>query len=310
MGGSGGGSYYSGASPDELRSTARESLENLETQFRPKLQEILNEKLAAVNNRDTHVINEKLNAIKTELKDELETTVDLRFGGSVAKHTYVDGISDVDALLVLRGDHPETPSPSDLMKTSVKRLQQAFPNARITSGNVAITINDGDGVEIQLIPALQSENGFRVPAWEADRWSRINPRTFADALIAMNRKCNQKLVPTIKLAKAINANLPESQQLSGYHIESMAIAAFRNYGGSYETAHMLPKLFEKMSTQVMTPVHDRTGQSVNVDSYLGKPKGPERVKQGHVLERLAKRMRTASRSQSIIQWEELFGDDS
>lgn len=281
-----------------MKSAAKENLADLEKKFRPDLQAFLDEKLTVVNRRDDDAINEKLEAIKDALKDELETTVDLRFGGSVAKNTYVDGISDVDDLLVLRGDNSETPLPSDLMKTSAERLQEAFPGATIATGKVAITINDG-GVEIQLIPALKSGNGFRVPAWDADCWSKINPKTFADALTARNQECKGKLVPTIKLAKAINAHLPTSQQLSGYHIESMAIAAFRNYDGLHTTACMLPKLFEEMSTRVLTPVRDRTGQSVNVDSELGKSRGIERVKRGHVLERLAKRMRVASAGQSI-----------
>ena len=109
MGGSGGGgAYYSGASLDDLKDATKENLKSLETQFRPQLQKFLDEKLAAANNRDADVINEKLEAIKAAMKDELDAAVDLRFGGSVAKHTYVDGISDVDALLVLRGGDAET----------------------------------------------------------------------------------------------------------------------------------------------------------------------------------------------------------
>ncbi len=46
---------------------------------------------------------------------------------------------------------------------------------------------------------------------------------FQQALTKRNQQCGGKLVPTIKLAKAINGQLPANQALSGYHMESLAI---------------------------------------------------------------------------------------
>lgn len=53
------------------------------------------------------------------------------------------------------------------------------------------------------------------------------PENFQMALSERNEQCGGKLVPTIKLAKAVIGSLPEKQRLTGYHVESLAIAAFR-----------------------------------------------------------------------------------
>ena len=117
-----------------------------------------------------------------------------------------------------------------------------------------------------------------------------------------------KLVPTIKLAKAVLGTLPEKQRLSGYHVESLAIAAFRNYDGPKTVAAMLPTFFEKARDLVRSPIRDSTGQSVHVDAYLGSADSPSRLAASHVLSRIAKRMHNASANMSHDQWSALFED--
>ena len=116
-------------------------------------------------------------------------------------------------------------------------------------------------------------------------------------------------MPTIKLAKAIIGQLPESQRLSGYHVESLAIAAFRGYDGEKTTSAMLPAFFEKARSLVLSPIRDSTGQSVHVDGYLGAANNEQRQAAGHVLGRIARRMRNATAAGSTEQWNDLFGLD-
>ena len=59
---------------------------------------LLGELLASANSRDVSLDQERLDYIKEELSRSLESSTDLRFGGAVAKHTYVDGLSDIDCL--------------------------------------------------------------------------------------------------------------------------------------------------------------------------------------------------------------------
>jgi hypothetical protein len=115
------------------------------------------------------------------------------------------------------------------------------------------------------------------------------------------------LIPTIKLAKAIIGTLPEGQRLSGYHVESLAISAFKEYGGPKTTAGMLPVFFEKARELVRNPMRDSTGQSIHVDGYFGSSESPKRIASSHVLERIGKRMRNASAHMSRDQWKAIFG---
>jgi hypothetical protein len=111
----------------------------------------------------------------------------------------------------------------------------------------------------------------------------------------------------IKLAKAINGQLPEAQQLSGYHMESLGIAAFRNYQGERTATAMLPLYFERARELVLSPIRDSTGQSVHVDDYLGAEGSAARQTASHIFGRIARRMQNATAAGSTAQWQALFG---
>jgi hypothetical protein len=107
----------------------------------------------------------------------------------------------------------------------------------------------------------------------------------------------------------VNGTLPETQRLSGYHMESLAIAAFRGYAGDKTTTAMLPNFFERARELVFSPSRDSTGQSVHVDEYLGPANSDARLAASHVMSRLARRMRNATATGSAAQWRALFGFD-
>jgi hypothetical protein len=92
-------------------------------------------------------------------------------------------------------------------------------------------------------------------------------------------------------------------------MESIGIAAFRNYEGDRTTTAMLPTFFERARELVLSPIKDSTGQSVHVDDYLGPANSEARQAASHVLGRLARRMRNATAAGSTAQWQALFGLD-
>lgn len=310
MGGSGGGSTFKHRSPEELSVAVRKAEDDSSVkQFEAELAGTLSDLLGAYNSRDAQAVQERLNAICTALQGSIEGTFDPIFGGSVAKHTYVDGLSDIDSLILLNSSDLENHSPQLALGKMATIIKGAMPaSAAVTQGQMAVTVDYGDGMVIQLLPAIKDAAGhIRVPSSRRDAWSQINPIAFKDILSSRNAACGGKLVPTIKLAKAINGELPESQRLSGYHIESLAIAAFRNYAGVKTTSTMLPTFFERARNLVLSPIKDSTGQSVHVDGYLGPANSPERQAASHLLGRLARRMRNATAAGSVAQWKTLFG---
>jgi hypothetical protein len=179
----------------------------------------------------------------------------------------------------------------------------------VTTGRLAVTVTYSDGMQLQLLPAFRTGSGVKVPSFRINDWSGISPERFQEALSRRNQECGGKLVPTVKLAKAVIGALPEAQRLTGYHVESLAIAAFRDYDGPKATSAMLPLFFERAQELVKKPIRDSTGQSVHVDGYLGDAESPERVAASHILNRIAKRMRNASAHQSGDQWQSLFGSN-
>lgn len=312
MGGSGGGGAFVKRSPGELREIVRKAEDKTTVAtFQTELANTLGDLLGAYNARDEETARERLDAVRAALQGSIEGTFDQLFGGSVAKHTYVDGLSDIDSLVLINDSTLEGKSPQQTLARMQRILEQKLKDhTAISHGRMAVTIEYNDGMVIQLLPAVKSQDGHvHVPSSRRDGWSKINPLPFQEALTRRNRECAGKLVPTIKLAKAIVGQLPEAQRLSGYHMESLGIAAFRAYSGEKTTAAMLPAFFESARELVLSPIKDSTGQSVHVDGYLGPANSEARRTASHVLDRLARRMRNATAAGSTAQWGALFGLD-
>ena len=305
-GGGGGGPYYN-VPPEELNRRVKEATQEIAREFIPKAQAFLDGKLRGYNDRNIELIQSRQNEVLHHLEDLLDTTWDLKLGGSVAKHTYVDGLSDIDNLLIIE-DATIEEKPSKIIKTVANRLSDELVDADVSTGKIAITVSYPDGMELQFVPAVRDEKKLRVPSWTREGWSGIDTKAFSDALARRNKQCEGKLVPAIKLAKAIIASWPDSIRLSGYHVESLAIDAFRGYEGDRSTVSMLPYFFEKAASAVLSPIKDKTGQSIHVDAYLGKAKSTERLKASHWCSQVAKRMKNALTQGSLGQWQELFDE--
>jgi hypothetical protein len=300
---SGGGGGDSSRDWDKLRA---EALRDITTdQFDAEINRLLMDQLADFNSRDTDRTNEQLQDVKQALDEVVEGTVDLLFGGSVAKHTYVDGLSDVDALVVLDEGRIGGATPAELIAAFAEALQLTHENigARVSVGRLAVTIDYRDGSKLQLLPAVRRQNLLAIANRDGTAWATIRPERFAAKLTETNAAQNHRVVPVIKLAKRLIADLPESRRVSGYHMESLAIEAFKNYAGPKTVKAMLTHLMEAASTRVLTPIRDRSGQSLHVDDDLGKANSVERRLVADSLGRLARRMQYAT---SLSQWEAMF----
>jgi hypothetical protein len=310
MGGSGGGGTFYSRTPDQARQQVRDAEDKTTVAaFESTLSETLGELLGSYNSRDNELISERLESVKDALGEEIEGSLDQLFGGSVAKHTYVDGLSDIDSLVFLNDTSLEGKEPQAVLAKMEKIIKQSLKGeAKVEHGRMAVTVTFNDGMVIQLLPAMKTDGvHVHVPSSRTESWSKINPVAFQEVLSKRNEQCGGKLVPTIKLAKAINGQLPESQRLSGYHMESLAISAFRDYDGPKTTTAMLPTFFERSKELVLSPIKDKSGQSVHVDAYLGDANSEARQTMSHVFSRLARRMRNATAAGSTEQWRAMFG---
>lgn len=95
----------------------------------------------------------------------------------------------------------------------------------------------------------------------------------AESVFSFYRKtCSDEpefAVPVIKLAKSLFNNLPSKYQLSGYHVEALAVEAFSAYNGRYTLYDMTRHLLDYSTRRVLNPMNDVTGQSGEIDSNFG-----------------------------------------
>ena len=307
MGGSG-GLFPKDFNPSTMKKWLRQiEKETLDRAFEAKVSNEINKLLVDYNDRDTDAISSHIDTIKTAIEKEIDGTINVRFGGSVQKHTYVDGLSDIDSLVFLNNSELMDKTPKEVMEYFRDRLRERLPETQIKIGKLAVTVKFSDGKEIQLLPAIRSDDGFKISTNKGDSWSKINPQRFTDKLRQTNELNKGKVIPVIKLVKGINSTFPESRQLESYHIESLAIETFKRYSGEKTTKPMLECFFEKAKDLVKSPIRDKSGESVNVDDYLGRKDSEKRKLISVSLGRVSRRMKNANASSSVDEWLDILG---
>lgn len=289
MGGSGGGGHVGPIQDaDRLRREVEEELQRQERQV--EINQFLAEQLATFNDRDTELTRERLDSVQDALGDDAVDVDRLLFGGSVAKHTYVDGLSDVDALVVVNSPAAR---PDDLVSRLASALRRRLDQGgieEIREGRLAVTIKYRDGSEVQILPAVERGGHTSIPANDGTTWRQIRPHKFAEKLTEVNQKNGHGVVPVIKLAKSLASALPKEEQLSGYHLEAIAVDAFRNYAGRRDRLSMLERLLGHAAKAVLQPTADITGQNLHIDDHLGARNSPARQAIASSLERLRARV--------------------
>jgi integrase len=309
MGGSGSGGAFSDIDREELLRKLRASEDaTKDVSFETDINDHIGRLQAKYNDRDREAISSHLGEIEAALSEDIDDTVSLLFGGSVAKHTYVDGLSDIDALVLLGKSELRNMSPEEVKDYFFHKLKERFPKAEIKEGTLAVTLKFPDA-EIQLLPAIKYKTGYRIADITGNEWSFIRPRKFTERLTKVNQANGNKVVPTIKLAKSIIANLPKTRQLTGYHIEAMAVEIFRNYEGAKTPKALLTHFFREAPKAVLKPLPDITGQSEHVDSYLGAERSLNRRVVSDALGLLSRRMQSADNARTVQAWQEILRDD-
>jgi hypothetical protein len=309
VGGSGGGGFFDRSSPEEVQRAIRDLEDRTRNQaFDIEVSTSLGEILAEYDHRDVVGVSRALEQVKSALESQIEGSIDARFGGSVRKHTYVDGVSDVDALLFLRDQELSSMSPQTVLDYFEERLSDKMAGWQASRGRLSVELRKGD-IILQLLPAVREGNVTRIPSDTDDRWSRINPSAFFRHLTRANEHLGNKLVPTIKLVKIINAVQPQAMRLSGYHIESLAIEVFKNYDGPQNPKAMLEHFFDKAPVAVLRPITDKSGQSVHVDDYMGPANSEARRSASAGLNRIARQMKNANAMGSKREWLGILGED-
>ncbi|NOQ76120.1 MAG: nucleotidyltransferase [Crocinitomix sp.] len=310
MGGSGGGFFYrdEDSTEDIIKKIKKEQEQARGREFENDVNQLINDVLKNANDRNTDVINRHLDTLIQAINKDIDGNVQTIFGGSVSKHTYVDGLSDIDVLVILNNSELTDKSPIEVNEYFAEKLEQRLPGTEIEMGKLAVTVKYSDNVEIQILPSIRTETGIKIAEANGENWSKVvKPARFAEKLVSINQDCNGKVIPVIKLVKSIISELPEKRQINGYHIESMAVSIFSNYNGPKTSKEMLKHFLGKAVTTVINPIKDSTGQSVNTDSYLGEKNSVLRKAVSDSLSSIVRKIDVAERSGNIEKWKEILG---
>ncbi|MFM1654586.1 CBASS oligonucleotide cyclase [Brevibacillus sp. B_LB10_24] len=306
MGGSGGGYSIPGKTLGELEKEreARAEKEKFEADINQYIKDLFKD----LNDRDVAGISRHLETLKNALEKDIEGSVELRFGGSIIKNTYADGLSDVDMLVQINNSGLANAKPDEVLKIFSEQVKRRLPNTEVKIGKLAVTVKFTSGHEIQLLPSIKTQTGYRISRPGENRWSNvIKPSKFAEKLTTVNQANANKLVPLIKLIKKINAGLPQQKQLSGYHIESLAIDAFKNVTSAPKTYKgMVEQFCRHAEKAVLKPITDSTGQSIHVDNYLGESNSVYRQRASTTFKQIIKRIENANNANSFDSWKKLL----
>ena len=190
--------------------------------------------LAQYTRKNTQTVTQRLESLCGFLRQK-GNVVQTMFGGSVRKGTYVTGLSDVDALLIVNQSSLVNQPPARAIEYVRDTIQDRLRQNTVSAGNLAVTVSYSDRIEIQILPAIRTNtDGVRIAEPGSTKWSNVaQPDDFARKLAEVNTERDGRVVPTIKLAKAMADCFitRPSRKISGYHMESLAIEAFRDYQG-------------------------------------------------------------------------------
>src|SRR6266849_5145954 len=122
-GGRGRASYFPDK-PSRLQDLIRQTQEETEQKrLDTNVNEYLQQLLVRLNERNPEKIQEYIDEIAGILGEHQEIERFL-FGGSVAKHTFVDGLSDVDALVILEASVEGERGPEEMRQVLYDTLRQ------------------------------------------------------------------------------------------------------------------------------------------------------------------------------------------
>jgi hypothetical protein len=306
-----GGYYRRRNEPEDLFKKIKEDQDKTqELAYDTEVSEFLNDLLSSFDqrNRDVELINQHLDTIKSALESDIDGTLDLRYGGSLARKTFIEGFSDIDTILFVNKSELRKLSPEEIKEYIYSRLKERLPNTEIEMGSTVITVNYSD-YQIQLLPALRDGSSYKVADPSDKNWMTIQPKKFAEKLTQINQQCLNKIIPTIKISKILINQQPENRRITGYHIESLAIDIFKSYSGPNITSAMLKHFFKEASLKVLSPIKDGTGHKINVDDKLGTENSLQRKIISDTLSRLHKKMDNADMYKDVKLWDNILNGD-
>lgn len=267
-----------------------------------EIEQVIDDKLSEINDHDYEAIDRHRTEIENKLRDTYEDVEAIQYGGSHSRHTDVSGLSDVDILVPMGQASAAPASSNQAIEQLANVLRERYPNSKIETGHMAVTIKFSDGIEIQALPAFKvGSDRYKIPDPKSAGWIETCPSAFASKLTDANRQNNNLVVPVIKVAKYLCDK--NNISVSSYHLENMVVESLSRYSGRLNQHEMLQYVVNQAKSQCLRRIADPCGQSADV---AGDISVSERSTLATRFRRLEQKIANANNADSSKEWETIL----
>jgi hypothetical protein len=221
-------------------------------------------------------ISEYLDDLLEECTDSCRrvfANCEFSISGSLWKHTFAFGVSDIDVLCAFNSREL---SPNHV----VSRLASAFSSTRtpIIAHQTHVTLPSPFGVTIDIVPVVVDSGEIALIHSSGGRWVRARPELFATVLQQANLSSQNTLKPSIRVLKSLLSRCSSAPLLKGHHIEAICVHAASEFAGTFKITTLLEFILSQLPRLANLHFVDTSGQLQFIDDYLGASDSDERCR--------------------------------
>lgn len=169
-----------------------------------------------ISNAESELVQNRHQLIRDHVEASW-TLVDHFLTGSYDRHTKTKKLKDVDIFVVIDPDGPQghlaSGSGSEAVAALRTVLATKWPDVAVDDHVVTINYAGEDVASYEVAPAFQRQKGgYRIP--NGIGWMDTDPTKHGDLITQMNKRCDEKFVPFVKMVKGINREAKEPVQPS------------------------------------------------------------------------------------------------
>lgn len=254
----------------------------------------------------------------TQIREHVRSGIALRtdfLTGSYARHTKTKPLKDVDIFCVVDADGADAglrnQSPYAALGELQRLLVQKWPSASI--GRRAVTIDVGPQEKITSFDVVlafdRSQGGFELPDTTTGGWIASDPKVHAEQATAINKACDDKWKPFVKMVKGWNREWDKPVRPS-FLLEVMALEIVGEPFGTWGDELIL--FFANAADRIGEAWPDPAGLGPNVNSSMSSAEAAlaaSKLREARVIsERASDLADVGDEKGAVEEYRKLFGN--
>jgi len=235
--------------------------------------------------------------------------------GSYRRETKTRRLRDVDIFVVVSPDGPQSDlrqqPPSAVLKDLKAVLNDKYTD--VVADGFACTIAFGAQDEVasfDVVPAFKRKGGgWEIPDDDRSTWISTNPKIHHEQSIAMNKSCDEKFVPFVKMIKAINREAGDAIN-PAFLLEVMAQGLIRPPFGRYQDE--IVWFLASAADQVVDDWKDPAGLGPDVNGKMSAAQRADAaivLREWQAIAEEAVRLEDDGQERAAVEeWRRLFND--